>query len=1434
VDDDLRQRLEAAGFSDDEVRALGATVDETAAVVPGDAWSVSRFAVPALLDCTTATPTLQDLVAALSRLLQAMVEQDLSPTRTLQYGLPALGRVGRADVAAGVLAASERLVDEGIDPGEVLRLVVPTLAEVFAAEGFAAVLDVTVTFVAGVHAVGVAVSLPLATAVEALVTASTGDAARFVPWLERLYGLVEVMGAAGSEVYPLMEYGIPAAARALSPIDDRLGEMLDLAFAMASRGLVPTALLVEGSSLAAMAPEPAWHRMERTVVELTGGAADPTWVVVGGYGALFAAHRVWDDECEQAADDLDRAARAMAANGLGSRIANAMRYGPPTLAEALRQGDTGAIDGAALRRGLALQADLAAAGLDPCLTVEHGLPAAAALRERAPWILDELFPVCERFVAAGAAPEGLLRWCLRPLLDGAAGDRAAFAQACRAVADLTTELQRAGVAIHDVLYYDVPALATVQDMPSDEFTTFLGRFSSFLAAVQTRALDGADVMQRGLPAVARAAEGRRWLLTAALTTAEQLAADGVDPAPCMTFAVPAAARAAGYDEQTVSALLAVLADFARDVRDDGLAARPLFQTVVPALCSWAFGGDDGNAPVDRFAAMLTTLRTAARPLAGRPDGVDYLARALPFLVERWGDDDGTTTAMATHLAGLVAACTDAELSRLACLGSLQTAAAELAADDPATTRETLTRLVDVFLRHPDLPGGLAASALPAVGRICRSRPHDGLTTLAAVADRARSLPSSMSADDFLATACPLAEATAALDGSGVAFVGALTELGDGFADEAVAAEARRNLQALDRLLPWVRRRPADLAGVVVPVVRTHGPGAPAMLAVLELLAPSVTGDAAAALLRHVITQRGVRAFSLLHDFIGEALRTGCIDSLDDEAGLVRSFLDDLPFHEPSLYERYRAVMTDGTRGAAERRSAVSAMARELDEMAAAVRRGEPTANHAASELWPLVLYHVFPPSLTMGRDAYAWLYREFADHPEHVTTLGLPAAVRQVTRSFAAGGYRVREGCVIDRRPWEVMVGVVEADEGATGSEDDDEARETTGRAAGAALVTTWAEGRLGRPAERARALGFLYRRYRAGGAGLPREATTVEALLKYREFLADGLLELVQEACAAWRAEDPDRYGALCRQRLTPRVKAGPGLVKALWGTVSAHMRGTLGRDEAAERLERQLKHFAIDGAAALDLLADARNADEVATRLGRLERGAVPYHEGKECQRIHAVLAGPDLAAMTCELFGSPATGPGKLEYRVDDGGPGLNVTFELTKRRAHGAVGFSEGVCTARDRQLWDDPRFLQIVFWSDEGTAVGGAHLLLVDEDGGTWAALPGINPSLALLGRVRLDEFVQALFDFVRGLTRAAGWQGIWIPTTSWIHSNRAAVSRYLFGLDLPERSTAGHRFSFSPSYRIDRVWTVPLRTAATFDDERKNRGLLAKTAPVRE
>jgi hypothetical protein len=352
-------------------------------------------------------------------------------------------------------------------------------------------------------------------------------------------------------------------------------------------------------------------------------------------------------------------------------------------------------------------------------------------------------------------------------------------------------------------------------------------------------------------------------------------------------------------------------------------------------------------------------------------------------------------------------------------------------------------------------------------------------------------------------------------------------------------------------------------------------------------------------------------------------------------------------------------------------------------------------------------------------------------------------------------------------------------------------------------LLATWVEGSLGTPKNRSAFLARIYRRAHPVGASLSPRLTDAEDYLRYREFLADTAREVVQEGLRAARTSSPERYDQIVREKLSPRPFVGPGLVRNLWKTIDAARSGSIARDTARERLERQLRGFELDPVRVLD--AEDRTALEKLLADAPAKEGDATI--GSEHLRVMQELAGQDLAAMQRELFGEGSGG--KIEYR-EAAGKGVSLELSVTKRRAHTGIGFCEGVCTAVDDELWADPRFAHLVIWGPGDRALGGVHLLAVERSGLLPAlALPGVNPALQLIEEAGAARVLEVLLSHAELVARENGFGALWIPDHAGIMSNRGPIQSAIAEKKLQPLAIPATRFSYRPyPYTFDQVLVV--------------------------
>ncbi len=243
--------------------------------------------------------------------------------------------------------------------------------------------------------------------------------------------------------------------------------------------------------------------------------------------------------------------------------------------------------------------------------------------------------------------------------------------------------------------------------------------------------------------------------------------------------------------------------------------------------------------------------------------------------------------------------------------------------------------------------------------------------------------------------------------------------------------------------------------------------------------------------------------------------------------------------------------------------------------------------------------------------------------------------------------------------------------------------------------------------------------------------------------------------------------------------------------------------------RLEGQLRGFVLDLDRFAGELAACADREAVRALLQALPIEQVEIEHGKEQARLLSDFVGQELTAMQRELFGAPGH-PAKLIYQLSDDAPALELTCEVTKRKAHAPIGICEGVCVSSDQQLWNRPEFFQVVFWGADQIAAGGMHVLIVREGEQEYVALPGINPSMRLLNMVEPSGVLDLALDYAWRLAKQWRCAGVWVPHAAAIHSNRRAIHLELLRREWATRGTAQHQFSYSPySYTFSEVFEVP-------------------------
>ena len=1345
-------------------------------------WSPLNFSVSYLAAVAGERPEhLGSLFEALSQLLLTLEEQGIDPTRTEQYGVQAAATaLGPAPgPCLEVLAFATRIARAGSDPGWMMQGAVPGLWHVAGQEpsAFQALLGTLEQAALRLREVEVSPGYPFSVGTAALCTYGPAARPHLEAWLERAVRMARSMRGTRLSPYPLFEYGLSglASPNVLEPEEVTLA--LDLGVALCDRGMDAAATLQSGFTAFGVPP--------RIVLDVAGELArsgiQPLFVLTSGLPSLLSVAE-GGGLAEEQASRLVELAKALQAGGHDLRL---------TFEDGLSR--VAALESEArlpgfLGTALTLAEDMVARGMNPGLFLAHGLPRALGRAEGQPWAAEECLELSRELIALGVDPESALSYAVPSLFSLCGSDVARFSTLRGALRELIATLRDQGLDPKEVLFSGVQTLAYAGGQ-AHALGDLLGRLQALLEQMEAQGVDPRPFLKEGLPAAAREAEGKPWVLVAIFEAANRrvAAGRGAEVATLLAEGTAPLVQSAGEDAGTFEQLLLSL-----ERRFPALPPE-LVGPAVSAACQLA-----GTQPVLLEQALDVIRRRLDRPTLEAAETA--VVRELPGLAALAESPEALAPLMDAAI-GAVARLPEEGTLRERFLGHGLGAIARVTGKDSRGAMELLPGLAAAVLRWPQVAPEVLRHGAHAVARRSDHRPDELLRGLDALAEWAGALGSRD------AESAHAIERTVMLCGVVAreelsAFIEALAVLREAIPEPGPAR--RLFFQELVTVQGLVGRWPEAWGRLVAPILRSHRHRSGAVMSALSWLGEQhIHAPTDLDVLREIITQAGVRAVDILLHLLRPAMHGAVLVDLSVDRELLTRYLREVSFPDARLYERYREIQRDTSATEAEKRARGALLREEIDTLQRSLRQGALTPEQETSSLLGVALAHLFPPALGVTRGDYVHLYQRMKDRPEDVERWEPGPELRRRRYVLARGSWQLREDAALDGAAWEFVLSVLRELPASTGED---------AAALGWDLLRIWTEGRLGREATQRELLGRMFARMKLGGSLLPTEARTAAQLLAVQELLSDQLRDLVEEVLLAARKEDRERFSRLVQDKLAPPVRLGPGLLKAVLGTVEAVRSGTLSQQDATVRLERQLHLFEVEASSLLGTLLRARSPEELKEVLASLQPRKVELEPGKEVHRIHADFVGQLVQAMQRQLHGSPGH-PGALEYRASS--DSLVLEFELTKRKAHAAVGFSEGVCTAGDVALWNRPEFLQCVFWDEEGIAQGGMHLLIVEEKGRRYLTLPGINPSVRLLARVEASVVLEAVVDYGWRLARKLGLQGVWVPASPAIHSNRRAIHEELERRGWTVRACQVHPFSTEPyRYVFDQVLEGPQVTTS--------------------
>jgi hypothetical protein len=1350
--------------------------------IPLDFWSPIHFCVPSLAGVAANRPeTFNDLLRKAGELLAELHRHGVPLTRTEQYGIrisaDALGRNDRA--LSAVFETGQRLAARGQDPGWLLQITVPELWNAAVKEEvlFCRWVQLVEATAAALADMGISVGYPFATGLAALAGHGALLREYLALWLEKIVQVSRSLVESSLQPYGWFEFGLVGLSPAHGFPAGSVTRALDIALNLADRGIHSGDLLQASFGLAGDAAPQTVDAFLGAAERLSRYGIDPFFVLTGGLAQNAALlSRGLDD-----ADGLESVlSLAQQLHFQGRSLRKTFEDGLPVLRE-LEDRSPGLF-----RRGFRLAERLARAGIDPGMVLAFGMSRALAGADTRAWLETECISWAENLAAVGADPEPALSYAVPPMLDMAGTELEVFGKLRAALQDFIAMLAGFGIEYRDILFYDVSALAENQATESGAFIATLRRLGELVRLMVQFHRDPGPVMVSGLPAAARAGVRHSWVLEDSLDTSIRLAATGRDPRRFLEQAAGPLAEAAGEDREAFRQLCTVVEKRFQDVQDSDWSVVQAAASVSDGRAEWL--NQALTAVLELLPGEHETENTRSEfmfalpqlvAMAEDPKGLTSIMQAFRSEASRFG---GRKAAKGAWLMPGIETC--------AAVVGRDIAAGILLLHDLGRLSRTWDTLATSILRH----GARAAAGIAG---------HDSQFFLDSM------------------TAC--ARAAGRLNSIGKEPNEALPRL---VAVASAAGRARRNqwadalellCEVLSRAGPDHMRLFDDLVyaeqllerwgntweTLIAPLLRAHGRYAGSLMYALTQ-APSNMVRKASDLdvLRGLMTQTGVRALDIICNLIIPSVSRGIIQSLTDHRETLPGFVRDVGCWDADLYASYRQIVCNSALSALERRSSIAALRDGFTELTAAIRRGSVSQEQERHPHFTSAMAYVFPPSVSVTLQTYGQLYSVMVDRPQDVSECDPGPDLQQRVYALGRGSWQLRAGVTMNAAVWEPALTALRA-AGTAGESIESSAT------LGWDLLRHWSEGRLARAEIKAVLWPRLLRFVRATGVHLPQEAGTAAQLQEIKRVFSDRLRDAIEEALLASRRADGERYDRMVKVKMNPKAQVSHALAKSVWRQIEAYRSRLIGAEEASRRLSHQLKGFVMEEDNLIEIMNGVESIDGVRTLLEHVGPRQTDPRSGREVQRVHTELAGQEVGAMRRELFGGPQRAA-LLEYSAAS--VELEITCEVTKRRTHAAVGLTEGVCVVTDQFLWNNPDFLQAVFWDPDGICRGGVHLLKAESGGNRYLTLPGINPSSYLLEMVEAQAVLDMVCDYAWRLARVWGLKGVWIPASPEIHSNRQAVRDEITRRRWETKSVRAITLSCEPfAYSFAEVLDIPQR-----------------------
>lgn len=510
-------------------------------------------------------------------------------------------------------------------------------------------------------------------------------------------------------------------------------------------------------------------------------------------------------------------------------------------------------------------------------------------------------------------------------------------------------------------------------------------------------------------------------------------------------------------------------------------------------------------------------------------------------------------------------------------------------------------------------------------------------------------------------------------------------------------------------------------------------------------------------------------------------------NIGQEKEIIEEYLSEIGIAHFDIYSQYKKAKIENNPEELEK------MKEKISKIKDGIYKGEIEEKDFKDNLYPAISYHTFPPAMGLTQDQYNRLNKtrpdRMGDVPESLDDLQYQKA------EVSTGKYNLGEGEELDLKEWTALgkaIKKVNAEfekEGKVNINESEIAEK---------LIEMYKKKSSEKGEDQEYLFESMYRYHLAHDGGKLESGfeISIEGLMQYKEFIGDRIKnDLIKDCLAKWREKHEKEFEELkndTMNRLRNSQSQNFAKVSNMMRAIEKQ-KDEKKKEKIIDNLDEFLKNFGMS----YEMIKD-RSIEEIKTDL----ESVVVEYEGEltednyqtdEYYNSEAFLSAfdefvskHDSDQLVYQKIGSDLVAGinKKMRKEVDKfkfedqagSAEKRELEFIISKKKEHGVAGFNMGVCVAPDEKLWNDPQFLNCIMFDPKlKQAMGGMHFLIRENN----LCLPGINPSLDVLGQVKNEELFDRMMEYAKKVKEKMGLEKILIPESSSIHSNRTQIQEII-------------------------------------------------------